>query len=106
MRVKVVEVAGKQVTIRELKIKELKALADKLGVDFQEVIKANEVQDVLGVITVLLNDKLPEIFPEITAEDVDESYMSELEELIQGFVDVNFFGLKKVITPLLKLQQK
>lgn len=106
MRVKEIEFAGKKLTIREKKIKELKALAEKIGVEFQDIFKADEVGDVLGVLTSLLNDKIPEIFPEITSDDVDEAYSSEVEELISAFMDVNFSGLKKVVTPMLKLIPK
>jgi len=31
--------------------------------------------------------------------------MSELEALVEAFVNVNFFGLKKLIQPMLKVVQ-
>ena len=106
MRTKVVNIAGKDITIRELKIKEINELTDKLGVDIEGILGANNATDFKTVILSLLHDKLPEIFPGLTKDDIDEAYPSELEELIGGFVDTNFFGLKKVITPLLGLAQK
>lgn len=106
MRTQLVEFAGKKVTIREKKIKELKALGTTLGVDFKNVFEANEPKDVIEVVTALLGEKLPEIFPELTESDIDEAYMSEVEGLVQGFVDVNFLGLKKAIIPMLKLTAK
>ena len=53
----------------------------------------------------LLYEKLPIIFPDITEDDVKNAYMSELEALVEAFVDVNFFGLKKLIQPMLKMVQ-
>jgi hypothetical protein len=105
MRIKVVEFAGKKITIREMKIKELTALAEKLQVDFTDLFQAKEVNDVLATVIALLNDKIPEIFPDVEKKDVEEAYPSELESLIGGFIDTNFFGIKKVIIPLLKLNQ-
>lgn len=106
MRVKELEFAGKKVTVRERKIKELNDLATTLGADFTKVFEANEVNDVKAVVMGLLQDKLPVIFPELTKEDIEEAYPSEVEDLIMGFVDVNFFGVKKVIMPLLTLNLK
>lgn len=53
----------------------------------------------------ILNKKLPELFPGLTAEDVDNAYMSEIEALVEAFVDVNFFGLRRLVTPLMSLAQ-
>lgn len=100
------EFAGKKITVRERKIKELMELADTLGTDFQKLFEADGVTDVKGAIMGVLQDKLPILFPEVSKEDIDEAYPSEVEELVMGFVDVNFFGVKKVLTPLLKLNLK
>ncbi len=53
----------------------------------------------------LLYKKLPVIFPDITKEDVKNAYMSELEQLIEVFIDVNFQGIKRLIGPLMNLVQ-
>ncbi|KYN77180.1 hypothetical protein A0J52_09980 [Clostridium sporogenes] len=106
MRTKIVEVAGKQITVRERKIKELDGLMDKLNVDFDSVLKANSFKDLKGVLTNVLNEKLPIVFPEIKEEDINEAYPSEIEELIGGFIEVNFTGMKKVITPMYGLMQR
>ena len=53
----------------------------------------------------LLYKKLPVIFPDITKEDVKNAYMSELEQLIEVFVEVNFTGLKRLIKPMMGLIQ-
>ena len=44
-------------------------------------------------------------FPDITKEDVKNAYMSELEQLIEVFVEVNFTGLKRLIKPMMGLIQ-
>ncbi len=106
MRSKSVKFAGKEIIVRELRIRELKDLADKVGTDFDGIIKADGFSDVKSAITGILEEKLPVIFPGIKKDDIDEAYVSEVEELITAFVDVNFFGIKKVVTPLLKLAQK
>ena len=106
MRTISVKVAGKDVAIREMKIKELTKLAKKLGVDFEKVFQADKTDDVLDVAIGLLTEKIPEIFPTLTKDDVENSYPSELEALIGGFIDTNFFGIKKAGISFLKLQQK
>ena len=53
----------------------------------------------------LLYKKLPVIFPDITKDDIKNAYMSELEELIEVFVEVNFQGLKRLVGPLMNLIQ-
>jgi len=46
-----------------------------------------------------------QLFPELTKDDVKNAYMSELEALVEAFVNVNFFGIKKLIQPMLKMAQ-
>jgi hypothetical protein len=53
----------------------------------------------------LLYKKLPVIFPDISKDDIKNAYMSELEQLIEVFVEVNFTGLKRLIKPLMNLIQ-
>jgi hypothetical protein len=106
MRSVSVKVAGKDVTVRELKIKELTELVEKIGGDIEGIIGADSADEFKTVILKLLYDKLPIIFPTLTKEDIDEAYPSELEELIGGFVNSNFFGVKKVVGEFLKLAQK
>jgi len=45
------------------------------------------------------------IAPGITSDDVKNAYPSELEALVEAFIDVNFTGLKRVSGPALKLVQ-
>lgn len=105
-RTKNVTVAGKEYVVQERRIGELKQLVADLfpgsGGKLSEVDPSKlfdlEVEDVLY-------KKLPDLFPGLTAEDVDNAYMSEVEALIEAFIDVNFFGLKKLIGPLMNLAQ-
>ncbi|MBZ4662766.1 MAG: hypothetical protein JG776_448 [Caloramator sp.] len=106
MRVKTVEFAGKKITVREMKIKELNALADKLGVEFDKVFKAENTDDVKTALITALKDNIPKIFNDVAEGDIDEAYPSEIEELIRAFIDVNFFGVKKVLTSMAQLQAR
>lgn len=103
MRVREVTFTGKKITLREKRIKELKSLYAELNINFDEIFKTN-ANDLVDTLINLLGDKINLIADGITKEDIEEAYPSELEELIGAFVDINFFGLKKVITPMLKLQ--
>lgn len=106
MRNKAVTVAGKTIDVQERRIGELKALITDLfpgsGGKLSQINPASlfelEIDEVLST-------KLPELFPGLTAEDIDNAYMSELEALFEAFVDVNFFGLKRLVIPLMSLAQ-
>lgn len=106
MRNKAVTVAGKTIDVQERRIGELKRLIADLfpgsGGKLSEV-DPSKLFDM--EIDEILNTKLPEMFPGLTAEDIDNAYMSELEALFEAFIDVNFFGLKRLVTPLMNLAQ-
>jgi hypothetical protein len=53
----------------------------------------------------VFEDKLVEFFPELTPADIEESYPSEIEALVEAWIAVNFTGLKKIFKPLLSLAQ-
>ena len=53
----------------------------------------------------MLYKELPKIAPGLTKEDFENAYMSELEELLGAFVDVNFTGIKKLAKTLMSLAQ-
>lgn len=103
MRTKTVKIAEKEVIVREKKIKELKDLLENNKNIFEDLLKSNSVEDGLNAINALLFDKIKEIFPTITDDDIEEAVPSEVEELINAFIDVNFTGVKKVATLLMKL---
>lgn len=100
-RSKVVTVNGKQITVKEYKIKELREdFLPKLAsvLDMQE-LAGKEMKDLVP----LFESKLAEFFPELTEADIEESYPSEIEALIEALIEVNFTGLKKIYQPLLSL---
>jgi hypothetical protein len=100
-RNKTVTINGKQVIVREHKIKELREnIIPKLSsfMDMQE-LAGKEIKDIIP----LFEARLADFFPEITEADIDEAYPSEIEALLEAWIDVNFFGLKKIYKPVLSL---
>ncbi len=104
-RSKVVTVNGKTVTIQEKRIGELEALAEKLGTSVDVLLAANSAGDLKGAVKALLTEKIPEVFPDLTPEDILNAYPSEIEGAVEAFVDVNFFGLKRLAGPILGVIQ-
>lgn len=105
-RSKTVEVAGEKAVVREKKIGELETLAQKLFEDAASlgITETTGVGDALKLGTGLLYSKAEEIFG-LKPETVKEAYPSEIEALVEAFVDVNFFGLKKLGGSLLQVAQ-
>ena len=103
MRTKTVKIAEKEVVVREKKIKELKDLIEKNKYALEELLKANNIKDGLEAVNSLLFDKLKELFPVLSDHDIDNAVPSEIEDLINAFVDVNFTGVKRVATPMMKI---
>ena len=106
MRNKTIEFAGKKIRVEEKRIGEL----EKIVADMFPESKGNIQKVDLGKLLEqagfdLLYKKLPVIFPDITKEDVKNAYMSELEELIEVFIEVNFQGIKRLVGPLMNLIQ-
>ena len=106
MRNKTVEFAGKKIRVEEKRIGELEKIVAVLFPESKgniQKINLNKLLEQAGFD--LLYKKLPVIFPDITKEDVKNAYMSELEQLIEVFVEVNFTGLKRLIKPMMGLIQ-
>ena len=106
MRNKTVDFAGKKIRVEEKRIGEL----EKIIADLFPESKGNIQKVDLGKLLEqagfdLLYKKLPVIFPEITEDDIKNAYMSELEQLIEVFIEVNFQGIKRLIKPLMNLIQ-
>jgi len=102
-RSKIVTINGKQITVKEHKIKELREeIIPKITavLDTQE-IASKGIKDLVPI----FESKIVEFFPKVTEADIDESYPSEIEALIEAWVEVNFTGLKKLYRPLLSLAQ-
>ena len=107
MRNKVVKFGNKEILVVEKKIKELKQLAKDISVSFNDLLKIdldNRTTDyIFNIIFEQLEDKITIIFPQLTVEDIENAYISEVEELLVAFIEVNFIGAKKVISQVMKL---
>ena len=106
MRNKIVKFADKDINVQEKRIGELEALTKKLFPSTKGKLKdLGKALDDLEIDWSTLYKKLPEVFPDITEEDVKNAYMSELEKLIGAFVEVNFFAIKQMVPKLMLLTQ-
>jgi len=106
MRNKIVSFAGKEIRVEEKRIGELEKIVAALFPESKGNIQKINLGKLLEQAGFdLLYKKLPVIFPDITEEDVKNAYMSELERLIEVFVEVNFTGLKRLMKPLMSLIQ-
>ena len=105
-RNKIVKFAGKDINVQERRIGELEILLRELFPATKGKLKnLDKALNDLEIDWDLLYKKLPIIFPDITEDDVKNAYMSDLENLIGAFIDVNFFVLKKMIPKLMLLVQ-
>lgn len=103
MRSKEVTVGQKPYMIMERKISDLRLEVIPKLLPLWEVFKGTStVEEALG--------KLPEVeialctlFPGLTPERLEESYPSELEDLVMGAIEVNFFGLKRLFGQVFSL---
>ena len=108
MRTKEIIIAGRTIHVKERKIKELKELVANVMDDVDKVTEKNNDDSFAGManqVVSVMQEKICVIFPEISPCEVEDSYPSEIEELVQAFVDVNFFGIKKAAMSVLKLAQ-
>lgn len=106
MRNKVVQFAGKEIRVEERKIGDLEKLVVQVFPSSKGKIANIDIAKELGDLDFdVLYKKLQALFPELTKDDIKNAYMSEIEELIGAFIDVNFLGLKRLLKPLLNLAQ-
>lgn len=104
MRSKSVAFAGKEIRIVERRIGELESALMELFPESDGDLRKIQLENLLEDLGFdLLYKKLPILIPNISEEDVKNAYMSELEELVEVFIDVNFRGLKRLVKPLLNL---
>lgn len=109
MRSKNVSIAGKNILIQEKRIKEIKELVKQFGPEIQEVWNRNidfTKGESIDEIFSLIEDKIVKLFDGLTEDDLENAYMSEIEELIKTFVDVNFTGAKKGLSMIIGQLQK
>ena len=99
MRTRTVEIAGKSIVIREMKIKDIKTnLIPKIEPAWG-AITSGDITDVIDN----LGEQIAEIFPELKGVDIDECFPSEIEAFVEAWLDVNFFGVRRVAGQLLSL---
>lgn len=96
-----ITLAGKKYTVYECKIKTLEAFAGDVARLVDALFTADKVSEAKEAVTQLLYEKLPKLFPGITKEMIEESYPSELQELGKAFIDLHFFALKSLVSPLM-----
>lgn len=107
MRSRSVKFAGRNIKVEELKIKELEKLVKEVFPESKGNIQKIDLGKFLEQAGFdLLYKKIPMIFPEIKEEDVENAYMSEIEDLVGAFVDVNFTGLKKLVKPMMDMMSQ
>jgi hypothetical protein len=106
MRNKTISFAGKEIRIEEKRIGELEKIVTDLFPESKGNISKIKIDKLLEQVGFdLLYKKLPSIIPDITKEDIKNAYTSELEALLEAFVDVNFTGIKRLVGPLMNMIQ-
>lgn len=124
MRKKTVKISGKTVTVSEMKIGELKATMGKYLGDYEiyrkqrtaEIVEAakemtpeeqtNLKVDHFGELVGFVQSKIIELFPELEGVSLDDLYPSEIEDLADAFIDVNFTGARKLMTEIFKFAER
>ena len=97
MRTKIVKVADKDILIQEKTIGEIKRIVNELNVDFSKLMQTElEKDNFLNEVLLIIQDRIEILFPQLKDIDMDNVYISELEALIDGFLEVNFSMMKKV----------
>ena len=101
MRSKEITFNGKKHTVQEQRVKDLNKLMDSMKDDFEKFTNLKSIEDLKDAILSILQDKLTLIVPGIKAEDIPEAYPSEIEGVLEAFLEVNFSGLRKLLGQLL-----
>ena len=97
MRTKIVKVADKDILIQEKTIGEIKKIVNDLNIDFSKLMQTElEKENFLSEVLLIIQDRIEILFPQLKDVDMDNVYISELENLIDGFLEVNFSMMKKV----------
>jgi hypothetical protein len=55
-----------------------------------------EKENFLNEVLLIIQDRIEILFPQLKDVDMDNVYISELENLIDAFLEVNFSMMKKV----------
>ena len=106
MRDKTINFAGAKIRIEEKRIGELEQIVKDLFPESKGKLQKINLAGLMEQIDFdLLYKKLPVIIPEVCGSDIKNAYMSELEDLLEAFVDVNFTGIKRLVGPLMNMIQ-
>ena len=97
MRTKIVKVADKDILIQEKTIGEIKKIVNELNIDFSKLMQTElEKENFLNEVLLIIQGRIETLFPQLKDVDMDNVYISELESLVDGFLEVNFSMMKKV----------
>ena len=89
--------ASKDILIQEKTIGEIKKIVNDLNIDFSRLLETEiEKDNFLNEVLLIIQDRIEILFPQLNDVDMDNVYISELEALIDGFLEVNFSMMKKV----------
>lgn len=106
MRNKTVSFAGKDIRVEEKKIGELHQVVATLFPESEGDIRKIDLDKIVERVGFdLLYDEIPKLIPSVSRSDIENAYVSEVEDLIEAFVDVNFTGIKKLLKPLIAIMQ-
>lgn len=94
MRSQKVKINGKTIEIKESKVKELRNdVIPKFTSMFDEKKEDIQINDMIQIVI----QNAADIINGLEPEDIEEAYPSEVEALVEAWVDVNFTGIKKII---------
>ena len=102
-RSKEITLNEKPFVLKEKRVKELETLLGTLIKDFNKFSELKTADDLKSIVNVMLRKRLPEIIEGVTADDVDNAFPSEIEEAVEAFMEVNFTGLRGVLTKVFNL---
>lgn len=101
MRSKKVIIAGQNIVINEMKIRHIK---EEIIPKIEPALDSLKKSDITQIIDTL-KDKAADIFPELNGIDLEDCYPSEIEAFVEAWIDVNFIGVKRILTALLSVVQ-
>lgn len=100
MRTKEVTFNGKKYTVKESRIKDLEKMMSELSGDFDTLVALKKGADLTQTLSALLVTKIRMILPKVKEEEIPDAFPSEVEEVIEAFIEVNFSGLRKLLSQL------
>jgi hypothetical protein len=86
----------KEIVVKEALISTNEKLFTKWKKDLEKLPDTKDMADMFLIGTDFIKSRLSDVFTDIKKEDVSNSYQSEIEDLINAWIEVNFFGLKQM----------